>query len=445
MSNLMVRSRAPKYRELVQRSWSISWPMVLIMGFEFLISLTDVYIAGLLGKEYQAAVGFSTQMYFIFIVIANALTVGTVATVARIYSGSTREELSSSVFTILVAVAVSGLLLGVFGFTMSGPIVSMLNIPDLVKRNAIPLIEIYAAGAVFHYFLINSNGILRATGGIRRSLVTMGVVCVANVGLNVLFVFYTPLGFRGIALSTVGGLAVGACINWHHLRPLAGVSRIFRREFLRKVAAIGWPSGLQQVSWQVGSTVMFLILSALPFHRIEVIAAFTNGLRIESAIFLPAFALNMANAVVTGNLLGEGRKEEAFRAGMVTAGLGVLLITALTAVVVLNAELLASFLSHDRIVVHECVRYIYISMISEPFMAWAVILGGALNGAGDTRGVMIIIILSFWIVRIPAAFLFGVSLHFGPPAMWWAMNASIFVHAIFLSRRYFRRKWLELQ
>ncbi|HON78578.1 MAG TPA: MATE family efflux transporter [Spirochaetota bacterium] len=445
MSSYTAQNPGPGYRELIQRSWSISWPMVLIMAFEFLISLTDVYIAGLLGKEYQGAVGFSTQMYFIFIVVANALTVGTVATVARIFSGSTKEELSNSVFTILTSVAVSGFILGTFGVVMSSPIVSLLNIPDAVKRNAIPLIEIYAAGVVFHYFLINSNGILRATGGIRRSLITMAVVCVSNVGLNFLFVFHTPLGFRGIALSTVAGLAIGAIINWFHLRPMAGVSRVFRREFLKKVAAIGWPSGVQQVSWQVGSTVMFLILSALPLHRVEIIAAFTNGLRIESAIFLPAFALNMANAVVTGNLLGEGRKEEAFRAGMVTAGLGVLLITVLTAVVVLNARLLASFLSNDQIVIQECVRYIYISMISEPFMAWAVILGGALNGAGDTRGVMVIIILSFWIVRIPAAFLFGVVLFFGAPAMWWAMNASIFTHAVFLSRRYFRRKWLELQ
>ncbi len=37
-------------------------------------------------------------------------------------------------------------------------------------------------------------------------------------------------------------------------------------------------------------------------------------------------------------------------------------------------------------VIEESITYIYISMISEPFMAWGMILSGGLNGAGDTRG-----------------------------------------------------------
>jgi len=45
------------------------------MFFEFLIGLTDVYIAGKVSKEIQATYGFVIPLYFIFIVIGNALTV----------------------------------------------------------------------------------------------------------------------------------------------------------------------------------------------------------------------------------------------------------------------------------------------------------------------------------------------------------------------------------
>lgn len=62
-----------------------------------------------------------------------------------------------------------------------------------------------------------------------------------------------------------------------------------------------------------------MILGALPKNNVEIMAAFTNGLKIESAIFLPAFAFNMANTVVIGNLLGRNDKEGAFRAGIITA------------------------------------------------------------------------------------------------------------------------------
>ena len=48
-------------RSFISRSWSVSWPMTLIMFFEFLISLADVFIAGKINKEVQAAYGFVTQ------------------------------------------------------------------------------------------------------------------------------------------------------------------------------------------------------------------------------------------------------------------------------------------------------------------------------------------------------------------------------------------------
>jgi Na+-driven multidrug efflux pump len=93
-------------------------------------------------------------------------------------------------------------------------------------------------------------------------------------------------------------------------------------------------------------------------------------------------------------------------------------------------------------VAEESVRYLYISMASEPFMAWAVIIGGALNGAGDTKGVMRIVLASQWLVRLPMAYLLAVFMEMGPSAVWWSMNASIFVHSVLISIRYFRKGWL---
>ncbi len=429
-------------RQLIKKSWSTSWPIVLIMFFEFIINLTDVYVAGRLGKEYQAAVGLVSQFYFIFIVIGNALTTGTVAVISRQFK-SDRQAFAATAFTTALTVAFLGLALGLPGAVLSPHIISALNIPESVKPLAMPLISIYSASLVFHYFLINSNGILRASEGIRKTLATMAVVAVLNIPLNIIFVFFTPLGYYGIALSTAVSVATGSLINLFHISRLVGSIRKFSGAALRKIIPIAWPMGLAQISWQLGSSVLFLIISSLPRNNVEILAALTNGLRIESAIFLPAFAFNMASAVITGNLLGEKKHEEAYRSGLVSAALGVFIIIILTLRVGLNARPLASFLSGNPVVVDESVRYIYISMISEPFMAWAAILGGALNGAGDTRATMIIVTSCFWIVRIPLAYILGIVLGLGAPAIWWSMNASIFAHSLLMTRRYYQRRWLH--
>lgn len=416
--------------------------MTLIMSFEFLIGLTDVYVAGRVGKDIQAAYGFVIQFYFIFIVVANALTVGTVSVVSRLYTSGDQDQLTSAVFSSLLTTGAAGLVFAFVGIVFAPELIRFLNIPAQVKPFTIPLVQIYSGGLLFHYTVINTNGILRSCDRIMVSLRTMTVVCGVNVALNFFLVFFTPLGFRGIALATATAVFIGSLLNLSSMGRLLTGTRTFSRAIVKKIAVIGWPIGAVQIFWQAGSIVLFLIISELPKNRVEILAALTAGLRIESAIYLPAFAFNMANAVIVGNLLGEKKPEEAYRSGLVTALIGVLVVTFMVMVVVVNAWWIAAFLSKSPIVVGESVRYIYIAMISEPFMAWGIILGGGLSGAGDTKSVMVRVALSIWLVRLPLAYLFVVVLGYGAASVWWCMNISQFVQCFLLYRRYAKKHWL---
>jgi len=427
------------------RSWSVSWPLTLIMVFEFLIGLTDVYIAGKVSKEIQATYGFVIQLYFIFIVVANALTVGTVSVVSRLYTSGDKTELTKAIFSSLFAAAGAGIVLAVAGIFFSPEMIRLLNIPEELKNFAISFIEIYALGLIFHYLLINGNGILRSCQMVKRSLKTMALVCAINIALNFLLVFHTPLGFRGIAAATASSVFIGSMINFSYVRKVMKGSKNFSMEMVKKMISIGWPIGLLQVLWQLSSMVLFLILSTLPENKIEILAALTTGLRIESALYLPVFGFNMANAVIVGNLLGEKKQEEAFRSGIMTAAIGVFIITMMVFVVILNARWIVSFLSSNAIVIRESVKYLYISMISEPFMAWGIILGGGLSGAGDTKSVLMRVALSVWLVRIPLSFVLVVLLGFGPASVWWSMNISQVIQAFLMSQRYFNKGWLSLR
>lgn len=429
----------------ISHSWSVSWPLTLIMVFEFLIGLTDVYIAGKISKEIQATYGFVIQLYFIFIVIANALTVGTVSVVSRLYTSGNKTELTRAVFSSLFAATGAGMVLAVVGIFFSPELIRPLNIPEELKKFATSFIEIYALGLIFHYLLINGNGILRSCQMVKRSLKTMALVCAINIALNFLLVFHTPLGFRGIAAATALSVFIGSTINFFYVRNIMKGSKNFSVNMVKKMINIGWPIGLLQVLWQLSSMVLFLILSALPENKIEILAALTTGLRIESVIYLPVFGFNMANAVIVGNLLGEKKKEDAFRSGFITAAIGVLIVTIMVIAVILNARWITAFLSKNEIVIRESIKYLYISMISEPFMAWGMILGGGLNGAGDTRSVMIRVALSLWLVRIPLSFVFVILLGFGPPSVWWSMNLSQAFQAFLISRRYFSKEWLSFE
>lgn len=417
--------------------------MMLIMLFEFFIGITDIYVAGRIGKEIQATYGFVIQMYFIFVIIANALTAGTVSVVSRLFTSGGSGLLRNAVFSVIITTVISGVFFSMAGLLLTPVLVHIINIPSEIKPLVAPLGRIYAAGLIFHYILINTNGILRACKQVRSSLKTMTVVCLVNIGLNLYLVFETGIGYRGIAYSTAIAVFTGSMINLLRMKVfLRGVKK-FSPEIVKQIIGIGWPFGISQILWQLHSMVIYLILSALPRNSIETLAAFTAGLRIESAIFLPAMALNMANAVIVGNLLGENKKSDAFKAGIITAIMGLGIVTCLTGVVIASARWIAPFLSNSPIVIEECVRYLYISMLSEPFMAFWMILGGALSGAGDTKGIMFIVASCTWLVRIPLSFLWVIVFGLDASAVWWMMNFSQVLVSYFIVRRYRQKKWLQ--
>ncbi|MBD3425909.1 MAG: MATE family efflux transporter [Candidatus Omnitrophica bacterium] len=429
--------------DIARESWSVSWPMTFIMFYEFLIGLADIYVAGRFGKTAQAAYGFSFQLYFVFIIIGIALSIGTVSVVSRLYSAERTHAFRSAVASCVGTSAALGIIFVILGFFLSGNIISGVNIPLPVKSLAIPFMRIYSLAFLFDYVLMNNNGILRACGMVKRSLWVMTIVCMMNIALNFLLAFRTPLGLNGIAVATVISLFTGAALTLYFTGRLSGVFS-FSIRIVKEVLNISWPSGLLQAFLQIGYLVLFLILGMLPRYNTEIMAALTNGLKIESAIFLPAIAFNLGAAVIVGRHLGIRDKQGAFRGGVITAVMGVAMVIAIILLVMLNARHVASFLSDNPIVTRESVKYIHIALIGQPFLAWGLILAGGLNGAGDTRSVMLIMFISIWLIRIPLCYYLGIELGLGAVSIWWSMNISIIVHAILMTYRYWQKRWISM-
>jgi len=109
--------------------------------------------------------------------------------------------------------------------------------------------------------------------------------------------------------------------------------------------------------------------------------------------------------------------------------------------VFLGAEFLSSLLARDAAVIAETTRYLRISMVSEPFLAVNFSLSGGLQGAGDTRGTMWVIIVAMWLVRLPLAWFLSVTLSFGALGVWVAMTASVIFQGLLMARRFHQGKW----
>ncbi len=435
--------------------WRMSWPMLLIMLFNFLVGMTDIYIAGFIGPEVQAAVGFVGQIYFLTILIANAVSIGTVALLsraigARNLKGALDIAGQSLAFSVLAA-----LVLMLAGIVFHGEIISLAGFPAGLREIAKDFLKIFSLAIGPNYVLIISNAIFRAGGEVRKMLFTMFLVSAVNIALNFILVFGIPpffsgIGYKGIALSTAASMVVGMIINFTLLssgrwKPVFTESLVLHPEIMRNIVDISWPAALLQIAWNAGSLVLYNILGRLGSASITSLAALTNGLRIEAVIYLPAFALNMAASVLVGQNLGARNAERAEKVGWKTASAGVVFISVMALVIFLLAGRLASFVAKSPGVVEETTRYLRINMLSEPFMALSTVLGGGLQGAGDTRGTMWVVIIAMWLIRIPLAYLFALTLGYGAVGVWAAMVTSMTFQGIFMAYRFHNGLWKRMR
>lgn len=430
---------------LMKDSWKMSWPIMVMMVFEFIMSMTDIYIAGRFGEAVKAATGLASQVYSFFIMTGHALTIGAVSVLSRLFTSDDKRKFRSAVFTSVLSAFLFGIVICVIGVTFSTKIATLLNAPDEVKGYASSLIKIYFLGIIFHMTLINMNGVLRSC---KRVTVTMGVMIFAAV-LNIILLLYfynfTDLGFKGIAVSTAISITSASIVNMVIMFRIIKKTYIFSFPILKQILSIGWPGGIVSLSWQLGGTALYAVLGMLSYNSVEIMAAYATGLRIESAIFMPAFAFNMANAVIVGNLMGEKKFDEAYKSGLTTAFISMGVVTIMIAVVLLNARSIAEFLEPNPQVVDEIIKYIYICMIAEPFIALNLAMTGALNGAGDTKATMFYAILNVWVLRLPLAYIFGIVLGFHASGIWWALNSGFFLQSILSTRRFISKKWQKIE
>jgi putative MATE family efflux protein len=428
--------------------------MLLIMIFNFMVGFADIYVAGLIDPKVQAAVGFISQLYFLLIILANAISIGTVALVSRnIGAGdiarATANAKQSLIFGFFVAVALT-----VIALVFSREIVAVAGFPPEISAIGETFLHIFAFALGPNYLLIISNAVFRASGEVKKPLLTMFVVSAVTIIGDFGLVFGIPplpkMGYPGIALATAIAATLGMTINLA-LFFLNRWRALYRRPWavsiasIKTIASLGWPAVLLQIAWNAGSIVLYNILGRLGDASIVALASLTNGLRIEAIIFLPPFALNMAAAVLVGQNLGAKNPERAAAVGWKIAWAGVMLISAISICIFIGARSFAALLTREPDVLAETTRYLRIMMFSEPFMALSLILGGSLQGAGDTRGTMRVVIFSMWLIRLPLAFLFALVLGYGAVGVWAAMITSMTIQGTLMARRFYQGRWKHLQ
>jgi multidrug resistance protein, MATE family len=178
------------------------------------------------------------------------------------------------------------------------------------------------------------------------------------------------------------------------------------------------------------------------------LAAFMAVMQVNSMAFMPAFALASAGAILVGQAIGAGRRDEAPRLVTVTFGVAAAWQGVVALAVVLAPALALRPFARDAASADAFVAaagpILAVSVAWQLFDAAATTLAEALRAAGDTTAVLLARLAAGWLVFVPGSWLAVNRFGAGPTAASGWLVVYLALLALVLLLRFRSGAWRRI-
>jgi MATE family, multidrug efflux pump len=425
--------RSPHDREIRR----LAIPALGALAAEPLYLLVDTAIVGHLGTPQLAALAVAATVLTTLVSLCVFLTYGTTAQVARLHGAGDPGRAGELAAQSLWLAAALGTALAVICIVLAGPLVALVGGGGDTGALAERYLRISALGLVPALIALAGQGYLRGIGDLRTPLLIVVAAQLANVVLEVWFVYGLDLGLDGSAAGTViAQLGMGAAFCWLLLRTEA-TSRRPRRALLQPLVRISGElfvrSAALLAAFATASAVVARIGEAsLAAHQIAML------LFVFAALVLDAIAI--AAQVLVGRALGSGDAAGARAVGLRSLAWSLTAGCLFGALLLVLARMLPQVFTDDPAVIERARAIWTMLALMQPAAAVVFGLDGILIGAGDTRFLAVSMLLAGLVVYVPIALL-ALALDWGLTGVWVGLLALVGVRLITLGGRFAGGAW----
>jgi putative MATE family efflux protein len=429
-----MRLRSPYDREIFR----LALPALGALAAEPLYLLVDTAIVGHLGRSQLAALGIAFTVLGGVFAIFNFLQYGTTAQVARA-GGAGEEEIARRLGAQAVWLSL------VFGVTVSAtiavfaePIVALVGGEGETADDAVTYLRIAAVGFPAAFIALGGQGYLRGVADLRTPLVVLIAGNVANIVLEVLFVYGLGWGIEGSAWGTaIAQLGMGAAFVVVILRRLRPGEARPRPELARRVLSLGKWIFLRTTAL-MGS---FLLAGAVATRFGDAsIAAHQIAFQLWVFLALVLDSVAIAGQIIVGRELGAGRREDAYGASERMIWLSVALGGVFTVAMFALAIVIPRAFTGDASVLDEAALLWPIFALMQPLNGAVFALDGILIGASDGPFLAGSMVAAF--LACAAVLVASLEADWGIRGVWAALLVLIVVRLTLMATRFRRRRWL---
>jgi MATE family, multidrug efflux pump len=425
--------RSPYDREIL----ALALPALGALAAEPLYLLADTAMVGHLGTEQLAALAIAATLLSGAFTLFNFLTYGTTAQVARLSGAAAHAEAGRLAAQALWLASAIGVLLTATLAALAVPLVDLMGADGHTAELAVMYLRIGSLGLPFALIALAGQGFLRGVSDLRTPLVIVVVANVANVLLNLLFIYGFDWGLAGSAWATVvAQLGMGAAFVAALLRAPA-TSRRPSLARMRPLARIGSEIFVRTTALYASFLVAGAVLARVGNDSL---AAHQVAFQLFVFLALVLDAVAIAGQVIVGRSLGAGDADEAYPAAKRMIELSIAAGAVFAVVMLALTEVLPRAFTSDADVIDELQKIWPLFALMQPVNGAVFALDGILIGAGDTRFLMWGMLGASLLVFVPVA-LASLALDLGIVGVWCGLVGLIAARLVTCGWRFRGRRW----
>ncbi len=431
------------FRHLFKLAVPITFGYILQDAF----NIVDMIFVGRLGPAAISAVGISGILLRLIGVFSLGISTGAGIMVAqyigaRNFAQAGNIALQAILLAIFIAIGI-----GIIGYPLAEIGIRTVRIDDIeVIQLGTTYIHIILVGISTLFLSMTLGSIFRAGGDAVTPMMVLILSTLINITLDPLLIFgigiFPNLGVAGSAYATLIGRGVGVLILlyfcWSGRAPISFRHVRYRPDLVEmlNIFRLGVYSSMQGF-WRHLSRLGFLWVIG-PYGKLA-IAAYTICMRLRILVMNPGFGVANAVAPVVGQNLGANNIERAEKTARIGNLFGAILMSGIGFLFLLFPQMFLRIFTDDLEVIKTGKIYLQCLSLTFGFIAFSLVLGKALNGAGDTLSPMLITLAAQ--MGVGLGLVLVLSKFFGLIGIWIGIALSNVVQGVAMWLWYRTGKW----
>jgi len=428
----------------IKNIFALSIPIIIENILQTLLGTTDTYFAGKISDEAIIGIGVTNLIMNILISFFTAITVGTIAVIARSYGRKNLDGVNSSIIHSIILGTILGIIVGAVCLVFRRPILLLSGADADSIPYAMPYYLIVSVPCVILCLQLILSSCLRAIEDTKIPMYVTGASNIIKILMSVLFM-KLGMGVFGLGLSTTLSRLLGMAALFFFLKNHKRIKKLSfcvlaKKEF-STILRVGIPAGAEKLIMRIGQ----LIYNSMVIHLgAAAYVAHNIAGNLESYSFTPAMGFGLAVCTMVGVSLGENNLLQAKEQTNLAYYISAVVMLVIGVVFFVFAPQLAALFTSTNEVQLNVIMILRIIAFVQPFSALVQIMTSALQGAGDSKYPMYLTFFGIWGIRDGIGFLLAIHFGLGLRGVWYAYVTDLVIRGILLLLRFKKGKWQEI-